>query len=38
MAVTAVKGLNSHEAGYSYFEDSSSVDLDLFSCEKVVAI
>ena len=36
MAVTAVKGLNSHEAGYRYFEDSSTVDLDLFSCEKVV--
>ena len=29
--------LYSHGAGYRYFKDSSTVNLDLFCCEKAVA-
>ena len=30
------KFLNSHEAGYRYFKDESTVNLDILCCEKAV--
>ena len=30
--------VNSHGAGYRYFKDSLTVNLDLFCCEKALAL